>query len=250
MFNSLEQSRAEFGTTNWSLVAGLRADDGQLRRRTAEWVTATYWPAVYACARHMTESREDACDLTQGFFADVVLGRGLLEPAVEERGRLRSLIRAALRRYAVDNWRRQKARGAAQTLHLHDLDREDQMLNGVSADDEFDRRWALSVLERALSLCEWHYREAKRDAHWTLFERRVVHPALRGLEAPSMTSLAAQLGFETQQQASAALQTVKRKLAVTLRQAVAETVEERSETEEERRYLLALLGMDGEGATL
>lgn len=251
MFNSLEQTKAEFGTTNWTLVAGLRAEDEQLRQKTAEWIAATYWPAVYACARRITNSREEATDLTQGFFSEVVLGRGLLTLATEEKGRLRSLIRSALRRYAVDCWRREQSRGKGRLLPLSDLEREDAMISSGSADDEFDRRWALSVLERAIGLCESHYREAGRPKHWEVFEHRVLQPSVRMTSPPSMASLAAELGFESTQAASAALQTVKRKLAVTLRQSVAETVSEPGETEAEHGYLLDLLGMSsGENATV
>lgn len=251
MFNSLEQTKAEFGTTNWTVVAGLRAEDEALRQKTAEWIAATYWPAVYACARRITDARDEASDLTQGFFSEVVLGRGLLNSATEEKGRLRSLIRSALRRYAVDCWRRERSRGKGRVVPLSDLEHEDAMMSSGSADDEFDRRWALSVLERAIELCEWHYRESGRLAHWELFERRVLRPSMRMIAPPSMAELADELGFGSTQAASAALQTVKRKLSVTLRQAVAETVAEPDEAENERRYLLDLLGMSsGDGAAV
>jgi len=243
LFSSLERTTADFQTTNWSIVGGLRASDGQVRRQTAEWLAREYWPPVYASARRLTKTREEAAELTQAFFAEVVLGRGLLDLADEGKGRLRSLICTALRRFAVDQWRHNKARGAGRLVPLNGLEREDALLQDSSPEEEFDRRWALKVFERAIKLCERHYMSAGMADHWRLFEDRIIHPALRQCDAPPVADLAKRHGFDSVRRASAALQTVKRKLTVTIRQVVAETVTDLEQAEQERAYLMKRLGM-------
>jgi RNA polymerase sigma-70 factor (ECF subfamily) len=239
--NPLERTNAEFTRTDWSLIGALAADDAAARARVEEELFEIYWPPVYACARRLTQTRDEAAELTQAFFAEVVLERGLFRAASPERGSLRALIKAALKRYAIDRWRREAARGKGRTISLEALGHEDQMLGGGDADTEFDRRWALALLERALDLCERHYVGCGLGSHWALFECRIVHPASRGHAAPPVAVLADRFGFASVPQASAALQTVKRRMSMLIRQVVCETAAAGADADAEHALVLQLL---------
>lgn len=245
--NALEQTAATFDSTNWSLVDALVGDDARLREESESRLVEVYWPPVYACATRLTRSRDEAADLTQAFFAEVVLERRLFEVASPTHGSLRSLMRTALKRYAIDRWRRETVRGRDRTVSLSSLGREDALLGDFDADTEFDRRWALVVLERAMSLCQRHFERAGLMNHWNLFECRVVHPASRGVAAPRVGDLAARFGFETTAQASAAIQTVKRRLSTILRQVVCESVRSGADAHAEYELVLRLLSQRGQG---
>ena len=58
--------------------------------------------------RRSGRSAEDAKDLTQGFFA-VLLDKGWLEAADREKGKLRTFLLTAFRRFMAKEWRRGQA---------------------------------------------------------------------------------------------------------------------------------------------
>ncbi|MCL4220188.1 MAG: hypothetical protein KJZ65_02340 [Phycisphaerales bacterium] len=231
----LEQANASFATTQWTLLQQLKEGDEGVRRAAAERIAQAYWPPVYASALRLTHSPDAAVDLTQGFFADVVFGRNLLERADKDHGTLRSLIRSALRRYATDQWRREMARGRGRVVSLRDLQVEAERRVEGDADTAFDRRWAMALFDEALHRCAKHFVDHGRAAHWKLFEARLVRPALQGIPPPELIGLAAEFGFETGNAATAAVQTVKRRFEMIFRAVVAETVSRPDQIEEEWR---------------
>lgn len=240
MRDALEQTGASFVTTCWTLLERARGDDPAARRAAAEECARVYWPPVYACARRLTRTRDEALDLTQAFFAEVVLGRGLFDRADPGAGSARSLVRAAIKRFAVDQWRRGRARGGGLVLSGDAIEREE----GMSRDEEpgaaFDRRWALSMFEEAMRRCAAHFESAGRGGHWELFEARVVRdPAMPLVEA------AARFGFDTPALAAAAVQTVKRRLDAVLREVVAETARDEAQAAAEFDEVVGLLSMRG-----
>lgn len=239
--NLLEQTHAAFATTRWTVLGGLRSEDEAQRRAAAEQAAATYWPPVYACARRLVHSREEAADLTQGFFTDVVLGRRLLERADAERGSLRSLIRSALKRYATDQWRRSSARGDHKTLPFGELDREDSLRIEGDSESAFDRRWALALFEEALRRCERHFTSNGKPGHWRLFEARVLHPAVHGGGVGALAADATTHGFTSPTEAAAAVQTVKRRFDAVFREVVAETLSDAGSLEQEYALIRALI---------
>ncbi len=239
MGNSLEQTNAAFTTTQWTMIDGLRSEDQSQRNASAERAAELYWPPVYACARRLVPSREAAADLAQGFFVDVVLGRHLFERANAENGRLRSLIRSALKRYATDQWRRSNARGGGKTFSLDKLDREDSLGIEGDSDSAFDRRWALTLFEEAIRRCETHFSTSK---HWRLFEARVLHPAMRSCVVGSLADDSVACGFGSAAEGAAAVQTVKRRFDAIFREVVAETLRDTGSLEEEYRLIRSFLG--------
>lgn len=240
---AMEQANASFATTHWTLLQQLKEGDEAVRRAAAEQIALAYWPPVYASALRLTRSPEAAVDLTQGFFADVVFGRQLLEHADKDRGSLRSLIRSALRRYATDQWRREVARGRGRVVSLGDLQVEAERRVEGDADTAFDRRWAMALFDEALRRCAKHFVDHGRAAHWKVFEARLVHPALQGVPPPGLGVLAAEHGFATANAATAAVQTVKRRFEVIFRAVVAETVSHPNQIDHEWRAVReAILG--------
>ncbi len=74
---SLEKTGTPFRTTCWSAVARARSGDDAARKAALGELIEAYWPPVYAYLRARGMKREAAAELTQAFFADVVLARGL-----------------------------------------------------------------------------------------------------------------------------------------------------------------------------
>src|SRR5262245_4423623 len=93
-----------FAPTNWNLVlrAGQReaADAAEALARLCR----TYWYPLYAYVRRKGHSVQDAEDLTQGFFEQLMQRRSLSQ--VRGEGRFRSFLLAALEHYLASEWNR------------------------------------------------------------------------------------------------------------------------------------------------
>jgi RNA polymerase sigma-70 factor (ECF subfamily) len=241
----LERTAAAFDATQWTLLRALNSGDEQDRRRAIELLAERYWPPVYAWLRRSGRGRNEASEITQAFFADVIYHRRLFERANEERGRLRTLVLTALQNYLRDLGRRRRARpeGAAVSMDQSDGARFDVDDPSCAPDDFFTRQWALTVLNEAVARCEAHFVRAGRGGHWALFEARVLAP-VRGVASPiPYADLHDSLGFRTAQDAAAAVDVVKKRLRALLHEVVAETVDgPAEEVARERRELIEALG--------
>ena len=137
-----------------------------------EQLCRTYWFPLYAYARRHGHSREDAEDLTQGFFARL-LEKNYLEGISNDKGKFRSFLLVALKRFMVNEWDRanaQKRGGGMATLSLDWQDAETRYqinpADNVSPDKLFDRAWALVVLERVITrLRDENVAEGKADQY-------------------------------------------------------------------------------------
>lgn len=259
---NLEQSGSPFPQTLWTLVrcaAGGGVDSAE-RSAAVGRLVEVYWPAVYSYLRRLGRGREEAAEITQAFFADVALGRGLLAGADQGQGRLRSLLVAALKNYLVDRHRRAAVRGGGvtATVSAERVEYEEGLIAGMNggrgggagglgasgadgADAAFDRRWALAQVQEALARCERHFRSSGKPRHWVAFEARVVRPSIGLSEAPPMAELAAELGLESAADAAAAVQVVKKRFEALLREVIAETLGEGEDAEGEYGYVTGLL---------
>ncbi len=238
------ETRTRFRTTSWTLIEALRDDSHPQRERALELLSQRYWPAIYASYRRMGRSRDDASELTQGFFADVVLEKKLFETADAERGRLRSLLLIALKRYAISAHRKRQARPDQWGPSLDNLGREETFLRRDEADDAeaaFDRRWAMALFEEALARTESSLRSEGLGQHWQAFEQRVVQPAIRAVDRPNLATVAERTGFPSATHVASALKVVRKRLDLMLREVAGETAATPGDQEAEYQSVRAAL---------
>ena len=69
---------------------------------------ATYWPPLHGHLRRLGFGQAQAGDLTQAFFARL-LEKRLLDVADARRGRFRTFLLTALRRFIINEWKRETA---------------------------------------------------------------------------------------------------------------------------------------------
>ena len=105
--------RASFRTTHWSQILSVHTQDEVRQRTVLNELARDYWKPVYCYLRHKGYDNETAKDLVQGFFADVVFDRRLVQRAEPRKGRFRTLLLAALDRYVID-----EARSPSRTHQL------------------------------------------------------------------------------------------------------------------------------------
>lgn len=115
-----ERSPHRFQTTHWSLII---AASGASREALKELCQA-YWPPLFWHLRRLGYEVAEAEDLTQAFFARL-LDKHLLGAAEQGRGRFRTFLITALRRFVVNEWKYETAakRGGGTrhvTIHADD----------------------------------------------------------------------------------------------------------------------------------
>ena len=153
---SRPEENARFATTRWSLVlAAAKGDSGGAEALAA--LCRAYWRPIYHYVRHRGFSRDDAQDLTQGFFTRL-LEKESLRRADPERGRFRSFLLAAVRNFLANEWDRRKSLkrgGDTRFLTLDELDSFEAQYGTASPRPEwtpeslYERTWALTLLDRA-----------------------------------------------------------------------------------------------------
>jgi DNA-directed RNA polymerase specialized sigma24 family protein len=143
--------------TRWSLLQGLH-DGGEAERAAAmKWFAEAYWPAVYAYVRRSGNGPEDACDLTQEFF-QYVLTESLVDKADRSRGRLRTLVMLALKRFLINEHRHgsTRRRGGGQVVLSLDVAKAEgwygeEPCDTLTPEAHFNRRWLASLLQQAIA---------------------------------------------------------------------------------------------------
>jgi DNA-directed RNA polymerase specialized sigma24 family protein len=187
----------EFQATRWSLIAAARSGDADRMRYAREQLCTVYWYPLYAFVRRSGRDAEEARDLTQAFFAHL-LEKELFEAAIEGRGKLRSLLLAALRRFLCDHWRREQrvCRAVEGPLSIDGAAAEQRYArephDQQTPEAIYERRWALLLLERTLLSVREDY--AKRGKAGT-FDALKPFLTLDGDE-PSAAAAGALLGLD------------------------------------------------------
>src|SRR5688500_8244965 len=106
-----------FLTTHWSVVLSARAADSKHAQAALETLSQTYWYPLYAFVRRLGHKPHDAEDLVQSFFAQS-LEKNYLAAADQQKGRFRSFLLIALKRFLANEWDRARTRkrGGDQTF--------------------------------------------------------------------------------------------------------------------------------------
>jgi RNA polymerase sigma-70 factor (ECF subfamily) len=230
-----------FTTTHWSVVLQAQGES-PAADEALERLCRTYWRPIYAFVRRQGIGLSDAEDLTQGFFAQL-LERRDLSAVRRERGRLRSYMLTALKHFMSDERRRATAikRGKGERpIPFEDLgagewtDMEPSDL--LTAERIYERRWATTVLDRALELLKEEY---ATSLNAPLFDSLAqLLPNEPG--APSRAEIARQFNM-TENAVAQAFHRFRQRYQVLIRQEIAHTVATPTDVDEELRHLIAVL---------
>ena len=160
-----QSGAAAFTTTHWSVVLAAQGST-PVAQAALDKLCRTYWRPIYGFVRRQGVGPEEAKDLTQGFFA-LLLERRDLNKVRQEKGRLRSYLLTSLKHFLIDERNRAMAikRGKGQSLIPLDAVSERERIGfeaseTLAADQIYERRWALSVLDQVLARLGGEYRAA------------------------------------------------------------------------------------------
>jgi RNA polymerase sigma-70 factor (ECF subfamily) len=238
---SIGQKASWFTTTHWSVVLNAAHSSSPAAQAALETLCRTYWYPLYAYVRRKGRSTEDAQDLTQEFFARLIKDK--LVSQFHGEGKFRSFLLASLEHFLAKEWNRahrQKREGGHTVISLDADEAEHRFglepVGDVTAEALYDRRWALTVLEQALSKLGEEYRSA---GNAELFDQ------LKGLLSGDRTDapyadVAAGLHM-SEDAVKVAAHRLRRRYGEAVRVVIAETVARPDELEDELRHLFAVL---------
>jgi RNA polymerase sigma-70 factor (ECF subfamily) len=231
-----------FTTTHWSVVLEAQGES-PAAQEALEKLCRMYWRPIFAFLRRQGVAPADAEDITQGFFAEL-LERRSLDAVRKEKGRLRSFLLGGLKYFLANEERRVKAikRGKGRRpIPVEELRAGERIeiepADPMTAEMIYERRWALTVLERVLSRLKSEYQAADNA---TLFDSlKELLPDEPG--SPSQADIAARLSM-SENAVRQAFYRFRQRYQSLLREEIANTVATPGDIEDELRHLIAVIG--------
>lgn len=207
-----------------------------------ESLCETYWLPVYAYVRRVVARVEDAQDLTQGFFAQL-LEKDAIAKADPERGRFRAFLLTALKNFLTNERLKARAekRGGGKPALSLDFDSGESRCqiepsHELTPERLFERRWVLTLLDLVLNHLRVELAEQGKESH---FEQ--LKAALTGEMANTDYEQAAETLDITAAAAKQAAYRMRRRYRELFRLHVARTVADDSEVDDEIGRLLESL---------
>ena len=234
--------RSIFVTTQWSVVLTAGRSDTTRAQEALSRLCETYWYPLYAYVRRRGHSPEDAQDSTQEFFARLLAGHWVGD-ADRAKGRFRTFLLTALNRFLANEWdraRAQKRGGGAAAVPLDTTLAESrycaEMQNALTPDRLYDRQWAMTLLDRALTRLEAEHQRLGKAVEFA-----VLSPALTAERGDiPYAAMAAELGL-SEPATRMAVHRLRKRFREVFHEEIAQTVAEPDEVEAEIRHLLAAL---------
>lgn len=231
-----------FATTHWSVVLQAGGQTSSQSSAALEQLCRTYWPPIYAFLRRKGHREDEAKDLTQGFFRQL-LERGDFQRVEARKGKFRTFLLASLSHF-VSNERdfasAQKRGGGRAILSLDELSPEQfqrlEPASDLSPDKLFDQRWALTLLETAVGRLREELRAADKQSQFECLKQFLTTEPDEGDYAA-----AAQQLVTTSQAIAVMVHRMRRRYCELVRAELANTVSSPTEVEAEMRYLLIAL---------
>lgn len=234
--------QTRFATTSWTQVLAAREGASTESRQALEGLCRVYWYPLYAFVRRQGHDAEDSRDLTQAYFAEM-LEKGYLEDYDPERGRFRVFLAASMRHFLSKQRERARAwkrGGRAEVISLdagevegrYRLEPQDRL----TPEQIFERRWALTVLERALGRLRREQEDSDRGREFQVLEGYLTGDKSRA----SYREVAAELGT-SEGAVKMAIHRLRQRFGQLLRSEIADTVASPAEVDDEVRYLLGVV---------
>jgi RNA polymerase sigma factor (sigma-70 family) len=209
-------------------------------RLALETLCQTYWHPLFVFVRCQGHGADEARDLVQAYFTEL-LEKGFLKDVAPERGRFRSFLLASLKHFLSherDRARAQKRGGGVETISLDSATTaglDIQAADHLTPEQVFERQWALTVLERAVERVRQQARES--DA---LSQFDTLKPYLMGESGQrTYAEVGKRLGLSESGVKSAVLR-LRKRFGKALRAEIAQTVCDPAEVDDEIRRMLAV----------
>ena len=237
----LGNRQAAFQNTLWSQVFAAGKLNSPDSKQALEELCRLYWFPIYAFLRRWGRDREEARDLTQGFF-EYLLERNAIANANPKRGRFRSFLLGTLKNYVSNeqNWANAIKRGGQHKLVSIDEETAEGLykhepVTHATPDSIFERRWAMAVIEEAMNRLRSEYSHAGMEALFVSLQ-----PWMTGDCESGFAALGAALG-KSEGNARVLVHRLRERFRKLIRAVIADTVTDADEVETEFAHLQAAL---------
>jgi len=175
---SIGGPQQRFPVTSHSAIIAARSDDPNLRERALETIIASYWKPAYKYIRiKWRASNEDAKDLTQSFFANV-LEKNSFVSYDSGKASFRTFFRICLDRFLANQLKAEQRlkRGGGVSHSSLDFDGAEAELTRYGPifdsdpDEYFYREWVRNLFSLTLDSLHLRFRESDREIYFKLFE--------------------------------------------------------------------------------
>lgn len=209
-----------------------------------EKLCRTYWFPLFAYVRRRGYDEEQAKDLTQAFFAQVIARRYMAD-ADPGRGRFRTFLLTSLNHFLANEWDRGQAQRRGGGVEFVSLDfAREQEGQGIEPGHDltperlYEKRWAEAVLARVLTRLRTEFDGA------TVKRFDVLKGFLTEEKGASSYAEAARRLALTESAVKSAIHRLRQRWRELMREEIADTVDAATGTEidEEIRYLIEVLG--------
>ena len=231
-----------FATTRWSVVLAAGERESAPGQQALETLCRTYWYPIYVYVRRKGYGPEEAQDLTQEFFAQLI-AKNHFRLADRDKGRFRTFLLTMLDHFLAREWNRahRQKRGGQFAFVSLDQPTPEERYRLEPADNEtpekkFTKQWALAVLQNALGALE---KECELAGKYALFAETREFLS-EDPENGAYIGIGQRLGM-TEGAIRVAVHRLRRRYGELLRGEVAQTVLTASEAEDEFRYLKEVL---------
>jgi DNA-directed RNA polymerase specialized sigma24 family protein len=162
---AVDADAAKFRSTHWSVVLAAAQDQMPADQAALDELYRSYWYPLYAHVRLRGYTPQDAQDLTQDFFLHLLEHRGLAQ-VDPHKGRFRSFLLASLQNFLLTAQRQKRTikRGGLCTFIFLDAQAVENRYqveavgnSALTAEQMFDARWALTLLNKAMMSVQTQY---------------------------------------------------------------------------------------------
>ncbi len=235
-----EISHSAFPATPWTMVVAVQ-DANTIGESALAEICQLYWYPLYAYVRRKGYSREDAEDLTQGFFAKL-LARQDFAGLDRARGKLRSYLLTALDHHLSSYHRHAKAekRGGGRAVLSIDFERAEKRYQNEPQESQtpeamFERRWATTLLESVMRALAAEQVAKGKGEQFAILGRYIT---FKSGEAP-YREVGETLGV-SEGNARIMVHRLRQRYGELLKAHVASTVRDPSQVREELHHLMAV----------
>lgn len=229
---SRRPAKRDFAETQWSLVRAAADESCPKAAAALATLCERYWPPIFVYVWRRGLSREDAKDLTQAFFEEI-LRKKTFANANEAKGKFRAYLMGALHNFMANDWHKARARkrGSEETI----LSLEEAAARycevadpGLTPEKAFDYHWWLILLDEGLKRLEEKYKARGKERLFL-----VIKPYLTAeFDATARERVAREL--ETSLNAAEALvYRIRQQYAACVRAELAHTVTDEEELKQE-----------------
>ena len=235
-------SQGSFHTTRWTVIRAARNKSEPGSTEALAALCEAYWYPLYFFVRRLGNDADDARDLTQGYFLNL-MERNYLDTVREDAGKFRSFLLASMKHYLANVKRDAAAlkRGGGEVPISLDADDAEsryrlEPVDEVTPERAYEKRWALAVIERAKKNLQGDFEGAGKGRHFTLL---AGHLSGCG-DAKPYKEIARELET-TEAAVKMSVSRMRRQFGRALRDQIADTVDSTEDVDAEVKYLLTIV---------